>query len=186
MKMMLTGVRLAFPEIFNPKAFSGSDDASYSALLIMDPKTQGELVKQVNQAVLAVAKEKWGAKGEAMVKQLTAKGNTCFRDGADKPEYDGFEGMQYISARSKTRPLVLGIDKTPLTEEDGKPYAGCYVNCSVEIWAMDNSYGKRVCASLKGLQFVKDGDAFGGGAPASADEFDEIEAVDGDVDDMFD
>ncbi|EAA6845047.1 DUF2815 domain-containing protein, partial [Salmonella enterica subsp. enterica] len=35
-------------------------------------------------------------------------------------------------------------------------------------------FGKRVNASLSGVQFLRDGDAFTGGQPASADEFDDI------------
>jgi hypothetical protein len=184
MKMMLNNVRLAFPAIFNPQSFAGSDDSSYSAVMIIDPAKQKDLIKQIEKNIAAVAKEKWGAKAETTLKQITAKGNLCFRDGADKPDYDGFEDMMYISARSKTRPLVLNKDKTPLNEDDGKPYAGCYVNASIDIWAMDNNYGKRICASLRGLQFDDDGEAFGGGGAASADEFEELEAT-GDVGDLF-
>jgi hypothetical protein len=70
---------------------------------------------------------------------------------------------------------VIDRDKSPLTAEDGKPYSGCYVNCSLELWAQDNSYGKRINAQLGGVQFFKDGDAFsGGGSAADADDFDEI------------
>jgi hypothetical protein len=71
---------------------------------------------------------------------------------------------------------VLHSDKTPLTEADGKPYAGCYVNASIELWAQDNNYGKRVNASLGGVQFARDGDAFAGGGAASEDEFDDLTA----------
>jgi hypothetical protein len=79
-----------------------------------------------------------------------------------------------VSARSATRPLVIDKDKSPLTEQDGKPYAGCFVNASVELWPQDNNYGKRVNASLRGVQFFRDGDAFAGGGAASEDEFDDL------------
>jgi hypothetical protein len=46
----------------------------------------------------------------------------------------------------------------------------------VEIWAQDNNYGKRINASLKGVQFVRDGDAFAGGGAASPDEFEDLSA----------
>jgi len=46
-------------------------------------------------------------------------------------------------------------------EENGKPYAGCYVNMSIRLWAQDNQFGKRVNAQLRAVQFVKDGEAFG-------------------------
>jgi hypothetical protein len=186
MKIMLTNVRLAFPKIFNPEAFSADQKATYGALLLMDPKTQAKLIEKVQGAIIAAAKDEWAGKAKDILKKLTAADKTCLRDGDGKADYDGFEGMQYVSAGSATRPLVLGVDKAPLTEDDGKPYAGCYVNASVEIWAQDNKFGKRVNASLKGVQFVKDGDAFGGGAPADPDEFDEIEATDESVEGMFD
>jgi hypothetical protein len=36
----------------------------------------------------------------------------------------------------------------------------------------------RLCASFSGVQFYADGEAFGGVAPASADEFEAVEAAD--------
>jgi hypothetical protein len=70
--------------------------------------------------------------------------------------------------------ILLDQLKQPLSVGSGKPYAGCYVNASVEVWVQDNQWGKRVNCTLRGVQFLRDGDAFGGGAPASADEFDTV------------
>ncbi|MNP74169.1 hypothetical protein D3C76_1710040 [compost metagenome] len=54
----------------------------------------------------------------------------------------------------------------------------------VDIWAQDNSYGKRINAQLQGIQFVKDGEAFsGGGTSADASDFEEI-ADGADADDL--
>ena len=183
--MILNNVRLAFPAIFTPQQVQGQGDARYSAVSIIDPEKQKDLIDKIQANIKAVAKEKWGAKADANLKALSAKGNLCLRDGEDKPDYDGFEGMMYLSSGGKSRPLVLNTDKTPLTEDDGKPYAGCYANVSIDLWAMDNQYGKRVNASLRGVQFVSDGEAFGGGGAASADEFEELEATEEAVDDLF-
>ena len=65
-------------------------------------------------------------------------------------------------------------DRSPLTEADGVIYAGCYVNASIEFWAQDNNFGKRINAQLRGVQFNGDGDAFSAGRPADADEFEEV------------
>ena len=71
----------------------------------------------------------------------------------------------------------------PLTEDDNRIYSGCYVNASVELWYQKNAYGKRVNANLLGIQFFKDGEAFGeGGTTASGDDFD---AFDDDDEDIF-
>lgn len=173
MKVLLKNVRLAFPVLFKPEAFSGEGDAVYSASVIFPP--DGENTKIIRQAIEAAAKEKWADKAPAVLKSLNAGGKTCLHDGNDK-EYDGFQGNLFVSGRSKTRPTVLNRDKTPITESDGVLYAGCYVNALFDVWAQDNAFGKRVNATLKGVQFVRDGDAFGGSAPASADDFpDELE-----------
>lgn len=177
MKVQLKEVRLAFPALFQAKAVKGNESGEprFSAAFVIEPGSTN--AKALKAAVEAVAKEKWGAKATAILTELRSKDRIAYKEGPlskDGTPYDGFEGMHSINASNKTRPLVLNRDKTPLTAQDGKPYGGCYVNASIELWAQDNSFGKRVNASLKGVQFVKDGEAFGGGAPASPDEFDEL------------
>ena len=97
-------------------------------------------------------------------------------DGNLKSNYDGFTGNMYVSSRGQMKPTVINSDCTPLTAADGKPYSGCYVNAQVALWAQDNGYGKRINAQLRGVQFLRDGEAFGGGAVASADEFAPVDA----------
>jgi len=172
-RVMLKNVRLAFPSLFEPSAY-GEGEPSYQATLIMDQAQADGLDK----VLATVAREKWGAKGDAQLKALRSTGKVCLRDGDEKPDYDGFAGMMFVAARSKTRPTVVDGQRNPLTERDGRIYAGCYVNASVEVWAQDNAYGKRINCTLRGIQFVRDGEAFGGGRPAAADEFDELEVED--------
>jgi hypothetical protein len=119
-------------------------------------------------------------KAEAILKGLAATDKLCLHDGDAKSGYEGFEGNLFISARSKVRPSVFDGQRNELTEADGKPYSGCYVNVSLELWAQDNQFGKRINAQLRGVQFLRDGDAFSGGTrPADADEFDEIAVASG-------
>lgn len=173
MKVKLTNVRLAFPVLFEARTVNGEGKPAFSASFLLDPADPQ--VKALNQAIEQVAKDKWGAKAEAILKQMRAQDKVALHDGDLKANYDGFPGNLYVSARSATRPLVIDKDKSPLTEQDGKPYAGCFVNASIELWPQDNNYGKRVNASLRGVQFFRDGDAFaGGGGAASEDEFDDI------------
>ncbi|MGJ0626521.1 ssDNA-binding protein, partial [Xenorhabdus bovienii] len=74
---------------------------------------------------------------------------------------------------AKGRPLVIDCDRTPLTAQDGRPYSGCYVNATISIFAYDKK-GKGIGASLGGVQFLRDGDAFAGGGVASVDDFDDL------------
>lgn len=172
MKIQLKNVRLAFPTLFEPKTVNGEGKPAFSASFLLDPADPQ--VKTLEKAIETTAKEKWGAKAEAVLKQMRAQDKLCLHDGDLKANYDGFPGMLYVSSRSNTRPLVIDADKSPLAESDGKPYAGCYVNASIELWAQDNNYGKRINAQLRGVQFFRDGDAFAGGGAADADEFDDV------------
>lgn len=174
MKVRLENVRLAFPQLFEPRAFGedGSDPA-YGGSFILS-KTH-PAYKLVNDAIEAVAVEKWEKKALEVLKQLRTADKTCLHDGDGKPDYAGFPGNFFVSARNKARPLVIDRDKSPLTQADGKPYAGCYVNTTVDIWAQQNKFGKRVNATLSGVQFLKDGDAFTGAPPASPDDFESLD-----------
>lgn len=174
-RVMLRNVRLAFPSLFEPSTFGDGDPAYQATFIIPGDDAQ---IAAINKVIDAVAKEKWGAKADATLKSLRSTGKVALKNGDEKSQYDGFEGNVYIAPRSKTRPTVVDGQRAPIGERDGRIYAGCYVNASIEIWAQDNQYGKRVNATLRGVQFVRDGEAFGGGRPAEADEFDEVEAAD--------
>jgi len=175
MKVKLNNVRLAFPALFEAKAVNGEGEPRFSAAFPVDPDSDN--AKALKSAIEAVAKEKWGAKAGAILKELQSKGRVAYKESSlskDGEVYDGFEDMHTLNASNKVRPLVIDQSKNPLTAQDGKPYAGCYVDVSVELWAQDNSWGKRINAVLRGVQFRSDGDAFAGGIPASADEFEDI------------
>lgn len=172
-KVRIENVRLAFPALWEPKAVNAGDKPSYSAAFLMPPDHPA--VPEIEKAMKQAAKDKWGDKWEAVFTSLVKGLKVCLHDGDAKAEYDGFRGHMYVSASSKSTPLVIDRNRNQLNERDGRPYAGCYVNVSLEIWAQDNNYGKRINAMLKGVQFVRDGDAFtGGGAPASPDDFDDL------------
>lgn len=173
MKLKLKNVRLAFPQLFEARTVNGEGKPAFSANFLIDPKDPQ--VKVIEAAIVETAKEKWGAKAEANLKALRASDKTCLHNGDTKASYAGFEGMLYISARSTARPLIMDADKTPIVDPSlGRPYSGCYVNAVIELYAQDNSFGKRINAVLGGVQFYRDGDAFAGGRAASEDDFDDV------------
>jgi hypothetical protein len=181
MKLMLSNVRLAFPQLFTAQRVNGEGEPAFSASLLLAPTHPAVAV--LEKAFEEVAKEKWGAKAAAVLKAMKATDKVCLHDGDTKSNYDGFPGNMFVSARSKVRPTVIDRDRTQLSQEDGKPYSGCYVNASIELWAQDNKFGKRINAQLRGVQFFADGDAFAGGStPAEAEEFGDLSTADAEVD----
>lgn len=179
MKIKLTKVRAAFLKCWKAETVNGEGDPAFSSSFIIDKNDPQ--IKTIEAAQAEVAKAKWGAKADAILKQMKASDKLALHDGDTKAQYDGFEGNMFISSRTKTRPLTLGRDKSPLTEADGVLYSGCFVNVSLELWAQDNSYGKRINAQLGGIQFHSGGDAFaGGGSAADEDDFDALDGADAD------
>jgi hypothetical protein len=185
MSIRLDNVRLAFPALYEPRAFAGNEDsAKYSASFLF-PKTDTVNLNKVRNEIIIAAKNKWADKADQVLAILSQQNRTCLRDGDGKTDYDGFPDCFYVTASNQAKPIIIGLDKTPLTKDSGKPYAGCMVNCSIDIWAMDNKFGKRINATLRGVQFAGDGDAFSGSAPATPDEFDSIASPKSDADGLF-
>lgn len=171
-QVKIINVRLAFPNLFEADTKYGRFGASFPIVPGSDN------AKRLAEAVAAVAKEKWGAKAEGILSQIKSKGDIGYQEmpkrNGEGQVYDGFENMHTLNASAKTRPAVIDRDTSPLTQQDGKPYAGCYVDASVEFWAQDNTYGKKINATLRWVQFRADGESFSGAAPVSQDEFESI------------
>jgi hypothetical protein len=188
MKIKIKLARLSFPDLFEATQYQGQGPFNFGAsflgsdddgakVSLDEGKTWLPFKTGLEKALEEVARAQWAAKAGAHLAGI--KGNSqkcCFVDGNTKA-YDGYADKWALSAKrpqDKGRPLVIDEAKNPLVAADGKPYAGCYVNATVELWAQDNSYGKGIRATLVAVQFAKAGDAFGGGAAPSADDFDEI------------
>lgn len=192
-KLMLNGVRCAFLVLGEPEDYNGNGRFRWSATALVPYGSPTK--KAVDDALRAVAVEKWAKKADAYLENILADAKACcWTDGKRKPDYDGFAGHFALAAhrpRDKGRPICFDRDKSPIYKPDnslyegkaGRLYAGMFVNMQVEIWAQDNKDGKALRASLLGIQAFKDGDAFGGGAAPNADDFGEI-ADGADADDL--
>lgn len=174
-QIKLKNVRLSFPSLFRKATFKGVE-GKYEATFLLNKDEHADTIAEIQNAIKAkITEDLKGAK-------LTAD-KICLKDG-DDIEYDGYENHFSIKASNSKRPLVIDRDRTPLTEDDSKLYAGCYVNAIIELWSQNNDFGKRINANLLGVQFYKDGEPFGDGVNAKSDDFDAF-GDDADDDVMF-
>ena len=179
MNIPLNHVRLSYPQLFKAKSFSAPrpgetpSEPKFSASAILDKVKHAALIEAIRAGMKAVAEEKWG------VGKVPKTVKYCLRDGSEKEDTDGYgEDIMFVSASNAKRPAVVDKDYSPLTEESGKPYAGCYVHMSIRLWAQDNQFGKRINAQLRAVQFVEDGDAFGDPPVDPQKEFKQFEGKD--------
>lgn len=171
--LKLNNVRLSYPNLFTAKAQEEGKEPKYSASFLLDKKQHAALITQIEKLTERVALDHFKKKVPLKRQPL--------RDGNEKSDKEGYgDEVMFVSASNNKRPVVVDRDLTPLTAQDSKPYAGCYVNATVRLFAYDHKTGgKGVSASLRAIQFVKDGESFGAG-PVNAEE--EFEPVGGDVD----
>ena len=167
----LRNVRLSFPDLFTAVQFKGKGEFKYHATFLI-PKEDPQ-VKVIQETIQNSAKERWGAKAEVFTKEAIANNRYCFRDG-DAKDLEGYAGCMALHTSNKIQPKLLNRDKSPIIEDKGELYSGCYVVCSVDVYAYDNDFGKFVSATLRGVQFMTNGDAFTGGGPVKDDEFDDL------------
>lgn len=174
MKVMLRNVRLLYgAALFVPqRGPEGTGEPKHSGTFAF-PKDH-PAVAQIKKGFEQVAKEKWGAKAVEVYTMLKAGDRLCLHDGDAKADKEGYKGNLYLSASNKLRPLIIDGQKQPLDANSGKPYSGCYVNAEIELWAQDNKFGKRINATLRGVQFVRDGQRLAGGGVSSADDYEAI------------
>lgn len=191
-RIMLKGITMAFPALAEPQAF-GEGEPAYGAKF---PITiNGEHQKLIDEAMKAEAKDLWKDKGDSVLSMLVEDGKTAFvkkiyRSKKTGEPYQGFEGMHYLSARNaKTQPTVFnqyGEELTSKGDIERQAFSGARVNASVEIWAQDNKWGRRINCSLRGVMLTGEGENFGGGsAPASADEFAGMAKAKADAEDLL-
>lgn len=127
-----------------------------------------------------VAEAKWKDTAPAVLQALKLQDKICLHNGnvtkAGKPEY---AGLYYVSGNNERRFAIYDANRSILTAQDGRPYSGCWGNGIIDIYAQDNQFGKRINATITGVQFLRHDDAFGAGAPpARADEFPNVSAAD--------
>ena len=191
-RIMLKNIPMAFPALAEPQSF-GEGEPAYGAKFPIKPDSQHQ--KLIEEAMLAEATEAWKDKGKSVLDMLTEDGKVAFvrkvyRSKKTGEPYQGFEGQHYLSARNaKNQPTVFDEYGEPVEGKaniERQAFSGAVVNASVEIWAQDNKWGRRINCSLRGVMLTGEGENFGGGsAPASSDEFAAMAKAKADADDVL-
>lgn len=176
-------VRLSFPDVYEAVQYEGKGAYRYNASFLVTPGGAND--KIIQAAILEAANETFGKKAAVFLESVKGNSNKfCYVRG-DLKEYEGYAGMLVLSghrSQKSGKPGTFdctraGPDGKPLElkADSGKPYAGCYVNASLDIYAQDGTNSGIRCG-LRGVFFAADGDAFSGSKVASPDEFEVVGA----------
>lgn len=181
--VVLKNVRLGFAKLWKAEAATADATPKFGASLIIEPGSADEKanLKACDAAVAYVAKKTWADKAERIVGAIERK-RKSYRDGDGETNeegetWDGFAGTMIVVAKNNKRPQILNRDKTPLAEEDGVVYSGCYVDAVVSFYTTSKKEqgGNGIFSSLEIVRFRKDGDSFGAGKLNVDDYLDDVE-----------
>lgn len=182
-QIMLRNVRLSFPQIWTPKAFQEGQPPSFQASFLLDPtnKVHAASIVEIKAETADICAKYWGQVPSGVKKCFGLADTIDPETGEPKKPYEGYKGMFYLAGANKRRFQIVDRDgKTPLTEQDGKPYAGCFVNALISLWNSDHPKGgKRVSCNILTMQFAKEGTAFGAAPVEASEVFEALEDEDG-------
>jgi Protein of unknown function (DUF2815) len=179
-RITISNVRVAYANTLDTPQTNQEPDGtvrrSYNAAFIMDKSAPGmaEAYEAIMKALYAAAIGKWGDKAASQFQVLKAQNRLALHDGAEKADKTGF-GPEVVflnaSAKESDPPRLLNNLLDPATgkvQELRRPqsriYSGCYARVQVLAWAQDNANGgKRLNTQVLAVQFLADGESFGGG-----------------------
>lgn len=171
-KSITTGeCRLSFQKLTQPEE-SAKGGLKYSCLLMI-PKSDTATIAAL-EACFKEALEEGVSKGKIPAKAVKAVEKPWHDGDLRSDQYPEMEGFWTLNVATYTKPTMVDRMRNPLKAED--IYSGMYVRASINLYPFNFENTKRgVTGGLNGIQKLKDGEPFSGGAC----EFDELPEEEG-------
>jgi len=177
----LSYVHLVQPYV-SPKAKPGTDPKFSVTLLIPKnvPATKANIDLSIETAILAGITGAWGGKRPPMLGTPSFPGHEYPKNGI--PIYDGdglratgepfgdeCKGHWVLTANSKNKPGIVGIDNINQELAPSDIYSGMYGRVTIRFFAYENSGNKGVGCGICNVLKTRDGEPLAGGASAASD-----------------
>lgn len=171
---VLTGeVRLSYVNLVTPRAPQQGGEPKYSATLLI-PKTDAATIANINASIKAAYEDgvskKWGG-AHPTPKQIVHDGDGLRPSGL--PFGDECKGHWVLTASTKSKPQVVGIDNLDCELAPSDIYSGMYARVTINFFTYDTAGSKGVGCGLGNVLKTRDGEALAGGASAASD-FEEL------------
>lgn len=170
---VLTGeVRLSYCKLVTPEAPRNNPTAEkkYSVTLLI-PKSDVATVADIRQAIEAAAQKSvnsvWGGVRPPNLKSVLHDGDGVRESG--EPFGPECKGHWVITASTKNKPGVVGIDNINCELAPQDIYSGMYARVTLRFFGYSNSGNKGVGCGLGNVMKTRDGEALAGGASAASD-----------------
>lgn len=167
---VLTGeVRLSYANLTTPRAAQPNAEPKYSATLLI-PKTDAATINNINASIKAAYDEgvskNWGG-ARPQQKMIVHDGDGLRPSGL--PFGDECKGHWVLTASSKNKPQVVGIDNINCELAPSDIYSGMYARVTINFFPFDTAGNKGVGCGLGNVLKTRDGKPLSGGASAASD-----------------
>lgn len=170
---VLTGeVRLSYVNLVVPKAPKNNPNGEkkYSVTILI-PKSDTATKANIDAAMEAAAKEAtaktWGGVRPPYLKPVIHDGDGVRDDGT--PYGPECKGHWVLTASTKMKPQVVGIDNINCELAPTDIYSGMYARVTIRFFGYSNSGNKGVGCGLGNVMKTRDGEPLSGGASAACD-----------------
>ena len=168
-KVLTNEVRLSYANLVTPRTPQQGGDPKYSVTLLI-PKSDEATVANINASIKAAyddgVSKKWGGARPAP-KTIVHDGDGLRPSGL--PFGDECKGCWVLTASTKNKPQVVGIDNINCELAPSDIYSGMYARVTVNFFAYDTAGSKGVGCGLGNVLKTRDGEPLSGGASAASD-----------------
>lgn len=168
---VLTGeVRLSYCNLIQPRApMNGQGDPKYSVTVLI-PKTDYATKADIDQSIEAAARDAtakiWGGVRPQFA-SIVWDGDGVRKNGM--PFGPECKGHWVLTASTKQRPQVVGIDNINVELAPQDIYSGMYARVTLRFYGFNQKGNRGVGCGLGNVMKVRDGEPLAGGASASSD-----------------
>lgn len=175
MKVLTGECRLSYCNLTTPRAAQQGGEPKYSVTLLI-PKTDVATKADIDAAIQAAAIQ--AAANEALSKVWNGARPPQLRvpiydgDGvrpSGVPFGDECKGHWVMTASTKNKPQVVGIDNINCELAPSDIYSGMYARVTIRFFGYSNSGNKGIGCGLGNVMKTRDGEALAGSASASVD-----------------
>lgn len=168
---VLTGeVRLSYVNVITPRASQQGGEPKYSVTLLI-PKSDYATKADIDSAIQAAAQEAvnkvWGGVRPPQPKIPIWDGDGVRQSGV--PFGEECKGHWVITASTKMKPQVVGMDNINAELAPSDIYSGMYGRVTIRFFGYSNSGNKGVGCGLGNIMKTRDGEPLAGNASAASD-----------------
>ena len=170
MKVLTGEVRLSYCNLTTPRAAQQGGEPKYSVTLLI-PKTDVATKADIDAAIQAAANEAlskvWNGARPPQLRVPIYDGDGVRPSGV--PFGDECKGHWVMTASTKNKPQVVGIDNINCELAPSDIYSGMYARVTIRFFGYSNSGNKGIGCGLGNVMKTRDGEALAGSASASVD-----------------